>query len=288
MINFTTIGRKISFLMTIAVFCCFISNSFAQDKKNMNLAVQYVKVMKEQSQLKIAAQFKGDKGFEPCKYIYFNIYKADTIDDTKSVKIGKILTNSIGKALFSIPSNFIGSSGVYSVKVENNKFFEDKEETAIVKDANIEASIEKEDGVNTIKARLTDANNSPIAGESLEVGLKRLFGNMPLGEEDSYETDEDGSISVPIDSGLTGVEGKLNFQVVLSESDVYGTIINNQNTNFGIPIVDKSTFNQRTMWSPPTKTPLFLWIIPNTILISIWSILLFLVFNLFKIYKSKN
>lgn len=284
----TIFGRKISSLMTIVMLCCFIGNSFAQDKKNMNLAVQYLKIMKEESQLKIAAQFKGDNGFEPCKYIYFNVYKTDTIDDTKSVRIGKILTNSVGRALFSIPKNFVGASGVYTVKVEDNKFFEDKEEMAIVKDATIEASIEKEDGIYTIKARLTDSNNEPIAGESLEVGLKRLFGTMPIGEEESYETDEDGSIAVPIDAGLTGVDGKLNFQVVLSESDVYGTLINNQNTKFGKPIVDQSTFNQRTMWSPPTKTPLFLWIIPNTILISIWSILLFLVFNLFKIYKSKN
>jgi hypothetical protein len=284
----TTVGRKISSLMALVMLFCFVSNLVAQDKKNMNLAVQYIKVMNEESQVKIAAQFKGDKGFEPCKYIYFNIYKTDTIDDSKSLKIGKILTNSVGKALFSIPNNLVGPSGVYTVKVEGNKFFEDKEEIAVVKDANINASIEKEEGVNTIKARLTDSNNKPIAGESLEVGLKRLFGTMPIGEEDSYETDEDGSISVPIDAGLTGVDGKLNFQVVLSESDVYGTLVNNQNTKFGKSIVDQSTFNQRTMWSPPTKTPLFLWIIPNTILISIWSILVFLVFNLFKIYKSKN
>jgi 5-hydroxyisourate hydrolase-like protein (transthyretin family) len=284
----STIGHTISTLMTIVLFFCFINISFGQDKKNMNLAVQYVKIMKEQSQLKILAQFKGVNGFEPCKYIYFNIYKTDTIDDSKSVKIGKILTNSVGKATFAIPKKFVESSGVYSVKVENNKFFEDKEETSIIKDANIEVSIEKGDSVYNIKARLTDANNQPIVGESLEVGLKRLFGNMPIGEKESYDTDEDGTITVPIDAGLTGVDHKLNFQIVLKESDVYGTVIYNQLAKSGVAIVDKSTFNQSTMWSPPTKTPLFLWIIPNTILISIWSILVFLVFNLFKIYKSKN
>lgn len=288
MIKSVTISRRISKLITIVLFFCFVSNSFGQDKKNMNLAVQYVKIMKEQSQLKIAAQFKGDNGFEPCKYIYFNIYKTDTIDDAKSVKIGKILTNSVGKATFTIPKKFVATSEVYSVKVENNKFFEDKEEASIIKDANIEASIEKGDSIYNIKARLTDANNQPIVGESLEVGLKRLFGNMPIGEKESYDTDEDGTITVPIDAGLTGVDRKLNFQIVLKESDVYGTVIYNQLAKSGVAIVDKSTFNQSTMWSPPTKTPLFLWIIPNTILISIWSILVFLVFNLFKIYKSKN
>jgi hypothetical protein len=288
MIKSVTLNQRISSLMGALLFFCFFSNSFAQDKKNMNLAVQYVKMMKDHSLLKVVAQFKGDNGFEPCKYIYFNVYKTDTIDDTKSVKIGKFLTNSVGKATFEIPKQFVGSSEVYSVKVENNKFFEDKEEQAIIKDATIEASIVKDDSIYTINARLTDASGQPIVGESLIVGLKRLFGTMPIGEEESYETDDDGAISVPIDAGLTGVDQKLTLQVALSESDVYGTVINEQQANFGVPIVDKSTFNQRTMWSPPTKTPLYLWIIPNTILVSIWSILVFLLFNLFKIYKSKN
>jgi hypothetical protein len=287
MIRSVTKGNRVIALIVVVLFFSFSSSLFAQDKKNMNLVVQYVKIMNKNSLLKISGQFKGKNGFEPCKYIYLIVYKTDTIDDSKSVKIGKILTNSVGKAIFTVPKNYVGVSGVYSVKVENNKFFEDKEETAIVKDANIEASIVK-DSIYSIKARLTDSNNKPIVGESLEVGLKRTFGNMSLGDKDSYETDDDGTILVPIDKGLTGVDGELNFQVVLSESDVYGTLINEQKTKSGIPIIDKSTFTQRTMWSPPTKTPLFLWIIPNAILISIWSILVFLVFNLFKIYKSKK
>ncbi len=288
MIKSVTLNQRISSLMGTLLFFCLISTSFAQDKKNMNLAVQYVKMMKENSLLKVAAQFKGDNGFEPCKYIYFNVYKTDTIDDAKSVKIGKFLTNSVGKATYILPKQHVGASGVYTIKVENNKFFEDKEEQVIIKDANIEASIVKEDSIYTINARLTDASGQPIVGESLIVGLKRLFGTMPLGEEESYETDDDGAISVPIDAELTGVDRKLTLQVALNESDVYGTVINEQQAKFGKPIVDTSSFNQSTMWSPPTKTPLYLWIIPNTILVSIWSILVFLLFNLFKIYKPKN
>jgi len=41
------------------------------------------------------------------------------------------------------------------------------------------------------------------------------------------------------------------------------------------------------MWSPPTKTPIYLLLIANIILIGIWGVLLLLVINLFKIYKSK-
>ena len=158
----------------------------------------------------------------------------------------------------------------------------------MVKDASIEASIEKTDSTYTIKARLVDENNNPIADEALMVGLKRTFGNLSMGEEDSYTTDADGTIIVPIDKGLSGLDGILNFQVILKENDTYGTVIANLYSKFGVPITDKSTFDKRTMWSPPTKTPLFILIIPNLILVGIWSILTMLLINLYKIYKSKN
>ena len=166
--------------------------------------------------------------------------------------------------------------------------FEDTEESISITDVSIEASIEKNEEGHSITAKLVSSDNEPIAEESLNVGLKRLFGIMSLGEEDSYTTDEDGTVEVEIDKGLTGINGKLNFQVIIDESETYGTVIANVYGDFGVPIVDKSTFNQRTMWSPPSKTPIFLLIVPNIIIISIWSILFFLILNLFKIYKSKN
>ncbi len=283
-----TISRKASQLIALIFIFALHTIGFAQEKKSMNIALQYVKVMQENSLLKVSVQYKGKKGFEPCKYLHFSVFKKDTIDDAKSLKIGTFLTNSVGKSTFVIPAQYVSESGVFSVKIEHNSFFEDQEEQVIYRAASLNASIDKDGDQYTINALLTDGKGQPIAGEALEVGLKRLFGNLPIGEEESYETDSLGGISVPIDAGLSGVEGKLNFQVVLNESDVYGTLINNQLASNGIPIKDRSSFNKRTMWSPPTKTPLFFWIVPNTLLVSIWSLLTYLFFNLIKIYKSKN
>jgi len=265
------------------------SNIYGQEeKKSLSLTVQYIKIMKENSFLKITAKFKGENGFEPCGNVNFTVYKVDTTDVSTVIKIGEVKTNKEGKAKFIIPSKFKTPSSSYAVRLENNKTFDDTEEIVTVTDVNIIASIEKIDSVYTIKARLVSAADTPIAEEVLKAGLKRLFGNLSVGGEDSYTTDEDGSILVPIEKGLTGKKGKLNFQVIIEESEAYGTVIANINSDFGVPIVDESSFDERTMWSPPTKTPLFLLIIPNVILIGIWSILLLLIINLFKIYKSKN
>ncbi len=277
-------------ILTLLIFLLFTgASSFGQeDKKSVSLTVQHFKIMGDNSFLTVDAKSKGKNGFEPCKNVFFEIFKTDTTGIAADLKIGAVTTNKSGKGKFTIPPAFLGASESYKVKLENNKIYEDTEESVSVTNATISASIEKTDSTYTLKAQVLDAANHPIAEETLKVGLKRLFGNLAVGGEDSYTTDADGSIVVPIEKGYPGIDGKLNFQVSIDESDTYGTIMTNVNAAFGKPIEERSSFNERTMWSPPTKTPLFLLIVPNVILIGIWSILVLLIFNLFKIYKSKN
>lgn len=277
-------------LLIFMVFLAFSGNKSygQQDKKSLSLTVQHFKIMKENAFLNITAKTKGKNGFEPCSKLIFNVYKIDTTGVIPEVKMGAVKTNNAGKAKFDIPAKYSANTASYAVKLENDKIFEDTEESLSVTNVNIEAAVEKTDGEYTIKARLLSANNTPIAEEDLKVGLKRLFGNLAIGGEDSYTTDEEGGILVPVEKGLTGTKGNLNFQVVMEESEKYGTVIANINADFGVPIKEESTFNERTMWSPPTKTPLFLLIIPNLLLVSIWSILVLLLYNGYKIYKSKN
>jgi len=278
-------------LLGIVVLFSFIGlKTYGQeDKKNASIIIQYVKLSKEnRALLDIKAQYKDHRNFEPCKNLALTVYKVENADDSLGVKIGTITTNDNGKANFDIPKKELALSSSFTVKIEKSKAFEDNQENVSVKDATIEASLEKTDSTYNIKARLLDENKKPIVDEALFVGLKRTFGNLSMGEEDSYTTDEDGAIIVPIDKNLTGKDGKLNFQVILKESDTYGTVVANLYSKFGVPIKDKSTFDQRTMWSPPSKTPLFILIIPNLLLVGIWSILTMLIINLFKIYKSKN
>jgi len=290
MTHFKTLFHKKSWLIFTVFVSLFCIKSFAQeDKKNANLSVQFIKMMKDHSAtIEIVAQYKEKKVFSPCKNLMLSIYKVENADDTLGVKIGTCVTNDLGKATFAISKKYSGPSSSFTAKIEKSKTYEDNAETISVKDASIEATLEKTDSTYNIKARLVDENNNPIADEALLVGLKRTFGNLSMGEEDSYTTDADGNIIVPIDKNLTGLNGILNFQVILKENETYGTVVANLYSKFGVPITDKSTFDKRTMWSPPTKTPLFILIIPNLILIGIWSILTMLLINLYKIYKSKN
>lgn len=282
---------KLATLLFMALYTPIGSSAYSQeDKIGARLTVEYVKVVDENSFLKISAIFRGDDGFEPCQNLNFTIYKVeiDEEDDelTAEVKIGEAKTNYDGKATFILPKALISPTNDFIVRIEDSKIYEDNEETITVANANMEASVVEIDSIYHIRARLFTIDDEPIAEQDIKVGLKRLFGNLAMGEDDVYTTDENGEILVAINERYPGVDGKLTFEITLSDSDEFGTVIANVVSGLGVPIVDTSTFDQRTMWSPPSKTPLFLWIVPNIILVGIWSVLVLLVINLLKIYKS--
>jgi len=139
--------------------------------------------------------------------------------------------------------------------------------------------------VQTIKATLTDEFGEPISGQKLKISLERMF--APLGIGKSYKTDKKGNISVPLLAQYSGIDGKLNFEVSL-ESKKYGTVKYLLSTSIGKPIEDLSTFEDRTLWSPPGKTPLFLLVFPNLLLLGIWCVILLIIINLYKIYSTKQ
>jgi hypothetical protein len=74
--------------------------------------------------------------------------------------------------------------------------------------------------------------------------------------------------------------------VVLNDSDEFGTVKAMLIAPIGKLIVDESTFDERTMWSPRNKTPIFLLILPNLLTFVIWGFIIYLISNLFKINKS--
>ena len=99
-------------------------------------------------------------------------------------------------------------------------------------------------------------------------------------------TDEDGEIEVAIPYGIPGVDGKLQLEVVLNESDDYGTVKRILEAQIGEPFEDESKFEQRTMWSARGKTPIFLIAVTYSFGFVVWGIFVYLFFNLIKIYKS--
>ena len=284
---------RIIFLAFLGVFIFSTSfnDLYAQDvKKNkIRLKADYVKIMDGEPYLDITATSKIDKKNVEVPNIDVTVF--NEIDDEK-IKLGTTTTNMHGKSRFFLGDfNSIkrDSTNTYNILIsfKGNDSFKKAKKSVSFKNADIDAKIITIHGVNYITATLIDKSiDSMVIGESLVVQVQRLFNPLKIGEEFNY-TDETGTINVPVEEGIPGVDGNLTIEVVLDDHDDFGTVKALVNAPLGIPIVDESTFDQRTMWSPRNKTPLFLLIFPNLLIFGMWGFIVYLIVNLFKISKSK-
>lgn len=259
-------------------------------KNKIRLKVDYVKIMNEEIYFNIKASSKIGKDNVNVANIELAIY--NEVDDDE-VELGTTITDMNGESRFVI-SDFstikADSTNTYNIGVSfnGNQSFKKASKSISFKDANIEAKLIKKDSLNYITATLKDASqDSLISGASLTVQVERLFLPLFVGEE-FYITDENGTITTLLEDGIPGMDGNLNIEVVMSDNEVYGTVKDKLIAPVGTPIIDESTFDERTMWSPRNKTPLFLLIFPNLIIAGMWGLIIYLAFNLFKIYKLKN
>ncbi len=275
------------FLVVLSVFLC--TSSFAQKAKKdkVRLKANYVKIMNAEVYFDLQATAKVDGenvNVHNAELVIFNVVGDEPLE------LGKVTTNMEGKARFTLKdlsSIKPDSTNIYNIEIsfDGNESFKGASKSLSFKNANIDAKLVTIDSINYVTATLVNKlTDSVIIGQLMRVQVQRLF--KPLLIEEFNETDENGTILVPIPEGIPGVDGNVAIEVVLNESDEFGTIKAIVNAQIGKPIVDESTFDERTMWSPRSKTPLFLLIFPNLLTFAMWGIIIYLITNLFKITKS--
>ena len=285
--------RFIFFALGIVFACGIGSNTLhAQEgkKNSVRLKADYFKIMDSISYLKIKAFAKVEGETVDVSNIDLTVYNVSGDEETE---LGTLSTNMSGECTFVIKDfNTIKPDSTtntynFSVAFRGNDAFKKASKDVSVKDATILAKLVTKDSLNFIGATLKEtATDSVLSDQILNVQVQRLFRPLRIGEEFNT-TDENGTILVNIPDGIPGVDGNLTFEVVLADSDEYGTVKALVHAPIGTPIVDESTFDKRTMWSPRNKTPLFLLIFPNLLTLGMWGIIIYLIINLFKISKSK-
>jgi len=277
------------FLIVLSVFLC--TSSFSQNAKKgkVRLKANYVKVMDSEVYFDLEATGQVDGDYTDIANAELVIY--NLVGD-EQLELGKAKTNLMGKSRFTLKDLSTAkpdSTNTYNIEIafEGNDIFKGASKSLSFKNANIDAKLVTIDSINYVTATFIDkSTDSVIVGRYLKVQIQRLF--KPLLIEEFNKTDENGTILVPIPEGIPGVDGIIAIEVLLNDSDDFGTIKAIVNAPIGELIVDESTFDERTMWSPRSKTPLFLLIFPNLLTFGIWGIIIYLIVNLFKISKSKN
>lgn len=281
------------FLILISAFIFSLSilsvNAQETEKNKVRINAQYVKIMNGESYFDVKATAKVDKTnitVHGIDIIFYNDLEEDRIE------LGTMTTNHDGKGRFILKDlNEIqsDSSGTYNILMsfKGNELYTKASSSVSFKDVRINAELIEKDSINYIQARLSSPLDSAIVDLPMKIQVQRLFKPYLIGEEFNM-TDENGTVLVAIEEELPGVDGNLIFEVVLNESDEYGTVKALVEAPIGIPIVDESTFDERKMWSARNKTPIFLIIFPNLLIFGMWGFIIYLIINLFKISKAQK
>ncbi|MCX2720376.1 hypothetical protein [Lentiprolixibacter aurantiacus] len=259
-----------------------------QKKNRLRLRADYVRIMDKDAYLNIKASARIDGKNENVPNIELEVY--NEIAGEEKI-LGNTVTDMNGECTFILKESFnlqADSTNTYNLGVafKGNDAFRKASRTVNIKEAQIIAEYVTIDSLNYISALLKEtATDSVLEGKSLSVQVQRLFRPLRIGEQFNF-TDENGTILVPIEEGIPGIDGKLNIEVVLSDSDTYGTLKDVVVADVGTPIEFDTSFDKRNMWSSRDKTPLFLLIFVNAIIFVIWGFFAYLIINLFKISKN--
>lgn len=285
-------GRNTYQYLFLGVCLCCICAVSGQDGKNrVRVSLGYTKVMPSNSVLTISAKYRAEDGIVAAPGLDFEVFRVLEADSL--VPEGSARTNTEGVALFKLKKlNNIqpDSSGTYTYRIASVEHpnFSVAEKDISFRETLLDVAISTADSIPELTATITDAySGEPLEGLPLRVQVQRLFRPLRIGEE-FYMTDSEGVVTVPIEPGIPGADGLITLEVLLAESEDYGSVKALLETPLGEPIKNLSTYNERTMWSPPSKTPLFLLIVPNLLILGVWGAIVFLIVNLFKIYKSEN
>lgn len=279
---------KIIFLFIFSFLGFFFLQDDVSAQNRTRLNADFVKIINGENYLNIKASSRVDRKTIEVAHIELEIVQ---ILEEEETIIGKTVTDVGGLSKFIIKdfNNLQADSlGVYNllIKFAGNDSFKKASRSISFKNADIKVEWIVKDSTNYVLAELRDSHlDSTLADMPLGVRVDRIFRPLKIGE-DSYDTDENGKILVEIEEGIPGIDGRLDLEVVLNESDEFGTVIGKITAPIGTVIVDESSFDERTMWSPRGKTPLFLLGLTYTFIIVAWGIFIYLFINLFRIVKS--
>jgi len=158
-----------------------------------------------------------------------------------------------------------------------------------MQDAIVNVSFSEKDGSKIITAIALDQEGLPIEYLDLYFYVKRTFSLLPIGDMFN-STDENGVVEVKFPSDLPAdEEGNVIIVVKIIEADMYNDLTLEMTKNWGVPVVlDDPKVEQRSLWAAAANAPISLVLIVSAMILAIWYIICYIIFNLYLISRIKR
>ena len=269
-------------------------SGFGQDKMAPRVDIQYVYTNGRPPMAKVLIRKRIDRRYYPIQGLQVKIYFNEETDENK---IAEMTTNEKGLANGEFPEQVmkgwdsLDTFDLY-VALEETDSSEEVSESITVAKARLVVNGEIRDETKMVTARVEQSSGgqwNPVGGVEVKLFVNRDFGKLPLGE-DAYETDGSGYIEAPFDMEIPGNEqGEISVGAFVEEHGDFGTLYALKEVGWGTPTVDNNMeFNRRTLWASRDKTPLWLLIFPNLMILGVWGAIAYLLWQIYLLKKMAN
>ena len=257
------------------------------------LSINYFLPANHVPYLEVATKKKIGRKFEPVQNISLNIYFNEA--EQKNL-LGKVITDTIGKARIGLPPSFRNTWD----SLDEFKFLAQSVASAGQEPLSADITIKKAilsvdtttvDGARTVTGELKEKSGNawvPVKDIDMNLSIKRMLGNLSVGDEATYTSDSSGVSSAEFkrDSIPGDEKGTITLVAKVDDNDTYGTLVVEKTVNWGKAIQPpKDFFAQRTLWSTRSETPIWLLVTVFSIIIGIWGTIFYLVLKIIKIKK---
>lgn len=144
--------------------------------------------------------------------------------------------------------------------------------------------IEAQRKIQVSTTGIKDNKSNPLAGIEVVLWSKRYFGDLMIDEPKT--TDASGNALFDYKENMPGdKKGNIKFVVKLNAEGLSGfkkdTVL-----TIGKPLTAKSLIDTRAMWTVRSQAPIWLIASYSIVVISVWSVLLYIVVLIFRIKKA--
>jgi hypothetical protein len=276
-------------------------NLFAQDSLNAQapevkslLSLQYHLVNNQLPYITAITKTKTGKKLQPAPGVPVSIWLDSNANHNTIV--GKVTTNSYGIASTALPiqlaEQWKTSPGhTFYASADSSGIFVPTETELTISRVKIEMdtlSDEESKSVTVKLLKLVDSSWVPVPEAEVKVGVKRLSGELPVGDEENYITDSTGAFTAEFKRiDLPGDKnGRLVIVARIEDNEELGSASAELFVPWGKYFKKQSDFDQRSLWGTRDKAPVWLLVIAFSIIIAVWSVIIYLARQIFLIKKA--
>lgn len=249
-----------------------------------NNNIPYVQVM---------ARLKQGRKFEPVKGVILKVY-LDSISPSL-LMTEKGVTDETGKADAAMPPSLqkewnASAKHTFIAEASGVKEFEGEKAVTEITKAKLLMDTATGSETKTITVTLValeDGKWTPVKDADMKIMIKRLGGDLTVGDEANYTTDSSGTVTAEFKRD--SIPGDANGNIVLiakvEDNDNYGNLSLEKTAKWGAPLAYHSTLYERSLFATRDKAPIWLLFMAYFIIGIVWGTLIYLVFQIFKIKK---